>query len=262
MSWITGAEWGYKIRSAITPMPLPAKNLYFHHTVTPVTSDSKADTRTVQSSVWTKYSAIPYNGLVHPNGDILHGRYLNGKPALGAHTAGHNSDGLGLAAIGNYETIEPSKQLIGGLIEAGRLWVAEGLLVPNFGGGPHKNYYQTACCGKYLVAKLDYIIKEIKAGSAPAPIQPRGVPVAAFQTFNSNITLDNEGRGYVDVYHQQGVDPLIAVAQGNGTDNKKGYPNVGTPVFLTAGFNGTFVRVTVVGGKPKSGFGIKVLMGW
>ena len=106
---------------------------------------------------------------------------------------------------------------------------------------------------------VDYIVA--KMGSPTPPI--KGIDVTVFQTFNSTISADADGRGYVDVYHNKGADPTVSIAQTNGNDPKtQGYPQIGTPVFLTAGFSGAFVRVTVVGAKPKSQFGFKLLCGW
>lgn len=95
-----------------TGLPAPKKVLqatnvlkdtfFFHHTVTPVSDQPFADLRRVTN--YGKYSDIPYNVLTHPKliGDALMGRFLNGVPALGAHTGGQNTRGHGLARIGNY----------------------------------------------------------------------------------------------------------------------------------------------------------------
>jgi hypothetical protein len=264
MSWVTPKEWGSKPRRPqdIVAMKLPAKNLYFHHTVTPVTTDAKKDTRTVEQSVYIKYIAIPYSGLIHPDGTILQGRYKDGHPALGAHTAGHNSDGLGLAAIGNYETTRPSEALIQGMIEAGRAWIKSGDLDPNFKGIPHSDVYKTACCGKYLKEKIPYIVEQIKKGGTIIPPSTGGVTVVNFKKYDASVSTDKDGNGYVDVWHDLGKDPTIVLSEVNGGIDKGGYPQIGDPTLMTASYEGKRVRVTVVGAKPGVGFGVKVLLGY
>lgn len=265
MGWVTPVQWGSKPRRPqdIIAMKLPAKNLYFHHTVTPVTNDAKADTRTVERSVYNKYIAIPYSGLVHPDGTILQGRYKDGRPALGAHTAGHNSDGLGLSAIGNYETTRPSDTLIQGMIEAGRAWVASGDLDPNFKGIPHSDVYQTVCCGKYLKEKIGYIVEQIKKGGTISPPSTGGIIVNKFLSFRGDLKLDKDGNGYTDVWHSEGRDPLVAIPTINGNNpGKEGYPKIGDPALLISFYDGNKIKVTCVGGMPNGGFGFQLLAGW
>lgn len=265
MGWVTPVQWGSKPRRPqdIVAMKLPAKNLYFHHTVTGVTSDAKADTRTVEKSVYNKYIAIPYSGLVHPDGTILQGRYLNGRPALGAHTAGHNSDGLGLAAIGNYETTRPSEALIQGMIEAGRAWIKSGDLDPNFKGIPHSDVYQTQCCGKYLKEKIGYIVEQIKKGGTVTPPPAGGTIVSKQLVFSGTLKLDKDGNGYSDVYHSEGKDPIFSVAVINGNNpGKEGYPKIANPALLTSHYDGNTIKVTCLGGVPLGGFGFKVQASW
>lgn len=260
MGWVTGRHWGYKPRRPqdIKPMKLPVKNLYLHHTVTPVSADPLADTRRVQQLVYNQYSAIPYNGLVHPDGTILQGRYYGDRPALGAHTLGHNSDGLGLAAIGNYQTNPVTEQLLEGIVRAIRLWVQDGFLSPDYKLIPHRDVFETACCGRYLIDKIGYIYQQI---NQTTPAISTGVQVNRIFSYETTLSTDSNGNGYVDVYHSQGLDPNIAIAQANGGIGKSGYPAY-TPRFWTAAYDNSFVRVTAVGGQPNSSFGVKLLAGW
>lgn len=261
MDWITPPEWGSKPKSPekIVSMVLPAQNLYFHHTVTGVTSDPSKDTRAVEQLTRDKYIAIPYSGLAHPLGTTLQGRYKNGRPALGAHTAGLNSHGLGLAGIGNYEINRPSAELISAMIEIGRDWVRTGELIPNFGGGPHKNFSPTVCCGRYLIEKIPYIVEQIKFAVPEKP--PEGKLVMRSLDFQASVKTDDQGNGYVDVYHGQGSDPIASFCQANGGISQGRYPEY-TPLFWTAGNDNSFVRVTIVKTKPNSSFTFNIKMDW
>ena len=87
MAWYQRGEWEAPApKAALQSMRLPVSKVYLHHTVTRITEDSKADMRRVTD--YSKYIDVPYTVVVHPNGDIFTGRYLNGVPALGAHTGG------------------------------------------------------------------------------------------------------------------------------------------------------------------------------
>lgn len=255
---------------ALEAMPkVPVDTVVLHHTATPASSDGAKDMRNIEAGEQARgYTTVAYHEVGHPDGQVYEGRGIKNK---GAATFGRNSDTVAYCLIGNFQNIDPTDAALESCAQRLAQWVRDGKVTRNFKLAPHSDFFATACCGSKLKPRIAGIRARVSAILDNGPVinpNPGGATstnrgtIMKQQSFTASVTLDNDGRGYVDVYHQQGSDPLIAIAQANGTDNKKGYPNVGTPVFLTAGFGGTFVRVTVVGGKPKSGFGIKVLMGW
>ena len=76
--------------------------------------------------------------------------------------------------------------------------------------------------------------------------------------------LDDQGNGYVDIWHGEGRDPVsVQTTIVGGFALKQGsYPQIGKPTLLKAWYNGNQIRITVVGGVPRGGFGIDVLASW
>src|SRR6478736_5138999 len=63
-----------------------------------------------QSRGW---SDVGYNFLVDRFGRIWEGRYGGvDRPVVGAHTLGYNDDAFAMSAIGNYETAQPSQEML------------------------------------------------------------------------------------------------------------------------------------------------------
>jgi len=106
-----------------------------------------------------------------------------------------------------------------------------------------------------------YIVTQMGVGTVPVPpTSPKGVPVNTFRKYYQEIGIDNNGNGYTDVVHGMGRDPQIALVQANGGFSKN-YPD-SAPVFWTASYDNSFVRVTAKNAKPGMKFGINILMGW
>lgn len=145
---------------------------------------------------------------------------------------------------------------VGATVFSDRDWVSYTGIVGHQHAPDNKN-------GHWDPGALDvpYIVS--KMGGSTAPSTSKGITVNTFKAYNSTITLDKDGNGYVDVVHNTGKDPVISLAQANGNDPaKEGYPKTGNITFLTSGYAGKYVRVTVVAGKPYASFGIKTLLAW
>jgi hypothetical protein len=257
-SVISRVEWNAD-KVALEPMPLvPVKTVVLHHTATTASSDGAKDMRNIEAGEQARgYTTVAYHEVGHPNGLVYEGRGVTHK---GAATLGRNSDTLAYSFIGNFQTEQPTAIALEACAQRLAEWVRQGRATKDFKLKPHSDFFATACCGTNLKPKIssirsrvDEILKENK---------PQGVPVASFETYSASVGVDDQGRGYVDVYHSKGADPKIAIATVNGTDNKNGYPQIGEPVFATASFQGAFVRVTVLGATPRASFGFKLLMGW
>lgn len=174
MAWYQRNEWGAKApKKALQSMQLPVSAVFLHHTVTRVSDDSIGDMQRVTN--YAAYIDVPYNVVVHPNGDIFTGRYLNGVPALGAHTGGHNARSLGLALIGNYVNSQPSEAAIASLAHVLNSWVAKGYITRTFTFKAHKDApYATACAGTNLIDQMAKILKDaaLPSGSyTPTPVK-------------------------------------------------------------------------------------------
>lgn len=163
MAWYQRNEWGAPApKKALQSMQLPVSTVFLHHTVTPVSADPKADMRKVTD--YSKYVDVPYNVVVHPDGTILTGRYLNGVPALGAHTGGHNATSLGVALLGRYDQgVSPSDAAIESLARVLNAFGEKGFITKTFQFKAHQDApYATACCGKNLKAQIANILSKSK----------------------------------------------------------------------------------------------------
>lgn len=258
---ISRSQWGAD-NVVLERMPKrPVNTVFLHHTAIKFSGDGAKDMRNIEAGEQSQgYSTVAYHEVGMPDGRVYEGR---GVKHLGAATKNNNSTSLAYCLQGNFQTDIPSMVALEACAQRLAQWVRDGAVTKDFVLRSHSDVFATACCGKNLkphIAGIRERVDHILAGGNPAG--PEGVIVTKFLVFDTSVGTDNEGRGYVDVYHGQGVDPRVSVAQVNGTNNKPTYPDLGEPVFFTAGFEGNFVRVTVVGAKPKKGFGIKVLMGW
>lgn len=199
MAWYQRGEWEAPApKAALQSMRLPVSKVYLHHTVTRITEDSKADMRRVTD--YSKYIDVPYTVVVHPNGDIFTGRYLNGVPALGAHTGGHNSEGLGLAAIGNYVSEVPGDTLLESLAHVLTAWVEKGFITRTFQLIGHQDApYATACPGTQLKAQIARILGAATIGlgnvsPTPAPVpQVPQIPVNNYPAFPAYLRKGSKG---------------------------------------------------------------------
>lgn len=195
--YILRESWGAPApKHALQPMPkLPVSDVFLHHTVTSVTDDPRADMRRVTN--YGEYSDVPYTDLVHPLGVALQGRYLNGRPALGAHTSKNNSISLGVAAIGNYVGQVPTPVMVEAIARVIERWVRNGWLTPVFRLRSHHEVYATACVGLKLreqIAHIYGVTQGLITGVTPPPApvvvpQPTQPPLNSAPAFPVLLTL-------------------------------------------------------------------------
>lgn len=114
------AQWGAdeRIREQGNPLYGVIKGGFVHHTVN--ANDYTADevpaiirsvyAYHVKSRGWRD---IGYNFLVDRFGRIWEGRYGGiDRPVIGAHTSGYNDESFAMAAIGNFETAQPTAEML------------------------------------------------------------------------------------------------------------------------------------------------------
>jgi hypothetical protein len=127
----------------------------------------------VQSRGW---SDIGYNFLVDRFGRIWEGRYGGvDRPVVGAHTLGYNDNAFAASAIGNYETVRPSRAMVraygalfawklslhGVTASDGRQYVTSRYFKAING---HRDADSTACPGIYLYNRIPRI-RELAAAA-------------------------------------------------------------------------------------------------
>lgn len=148
---------------------LPVGKIFIHHTVSEVTGDFAADLNGLDRS------GIPYTLMVYPDGQVAEGRVVDGEPALGAHTKGHNSTSIAISLIGNYEEDEVPDAMIAGINEAIAYAKAKGWVTADAEIIPHRDVRATACPGANTIERWGEI------GGAFVPVEPQPQPPATGQ---------------------------------------------------------------------------------
>lgn len=174
MAWLQRNEWDAPAPKAqLQRMALPVSKVFLHHTVTSVSDDPIADFKKVTN--YSKYIDVPYTVMVHPDGTIATGRYLNGVPALGAHTGGHNTTSLGVALLGRYDQdVQPTDAAIESIATVLNAFAQQGFITKSFQFKSHSDApYATACCGTNLKAQISAIISKtniVESVFVPQPV--------------------------------------------------------------------------------------------
>lgn len=135
----------------------------------------------VKSRGW---SDIGYNFLVDRFGRIWEGRFGGiDKPVVGAHTLGYNDYAFAMSAIGNFELVQPSAEMIAayGQLFAWKLSLhgvnpastAQTVGKKVFAAiNGHRDAGSTACPGKHLYAKIPAIRAAAAGATQSSPVTP------------------------------------------------------------------------------------------
>lgn len=212
---IPRSEWGARHDRGAGPAPLPASEVWLHHSVTiapdlvPPFDDDYAAIRTLEQIGENRFGrGISYTFPITPAGLIFEGHGIDRR---GAHTAGHNTAGRAICFVGNYETHEPTEAQIdaaGWLLAHGFLsgwWKAAKLK------GGHRDVKVTSCPGRHAyaaMARIDAAAARHARGAGtlpPAPV-PAPAPSGGRVTVNVSIPLLRQGdRGP----HVEGLQGLL-----------------------------------------------------
>ncbi|MFN8107642.1 MAG: FG-GAP-like repeat-containing protein [Nocardioidaceae bacterium] len=195
------AQWGAneKMRDASSLRYGTIQTSFVHHTVN-ANNYSEADVPALLRGIYayhTKsrgWSDIGYNFLVDRFGRIWEGRYGGiAKSPVGAHTLGYNEVSFAMSAIGNFETAQPSQQIIDAFA-ALFAWKLSMYNIPANATGlrvkgktfqainGHRDAGSTDCPGKYLYAQLPQIrtlATAIQNGNQAPPVVP-AMPTVPF----------------------------------------------------------------------------------
>lgn len=121
MRIVSRAEWGAVYPRGFASAPLPATELWLHHSVTgapPVTATFEQDVeavRTLERIGQNRFGGgISYTFVVTPSGRVFEG---HGVDRRGAHTGGRNSISRAICLIGNYDTATPGGPMLDSVAE-------------------------------------------------------------------------------------------------------------------------------------------------
>lgn len=164
---IPRAEWGATEDNGAGPAPLPALEVWLHHSVTiapdllPPFDDDYAAIRTLEQIGESRFGrGMSYTFPITPAGLIFEGHSVDRK---GSHTANRNSVARGIVLVGNYETTRPTEaqlDAVAWLLVHG--WLAGWWIAAALAGG-HRDLKQTACPGQHAYDAMPEIDRRAKA---------------------------------------------------------------------------------------------------
>lgn len=158
MKLYSRAEWGAKCGDGAGPAPVPAAEVWLHHSETrppPVDATEFADFATMRELErigQSRFGAgISYTFAVMPSGRVMHG---HGPARQGTHTLGHNTRGRGVVLVGDYQITPPGPAMLRSLEQllvegaARGWWQRAGL------AGGHRDVRATVCPGDQAYARI------------------------------------------------------------------------------------------------------------
>lgn len=257
-SVVSRAGWGANegMRCSNPDYTEPTKALTLHHTAgnnnyTP--AEAAAQVRGIfkyhaQTLGWCD---MGYNVLVDKYGTIYEGRYGGlERGVMGAHVGGFNSNTWGISMIGNYETAQPSAEMLNsvtsiaawkaaqsGFDPSGTVSLRSGgfsnaryaagttATVPTFHG--HSDLHYTACPGGYVISRWDEIRNATKTkydaiSSGGAISEPSTGDTSAPVLGGNGSNAGNE---------QSGTNDLAAVLPGLSSIAERGANQQGSSDF-------------------------------
>ncbi|MCE7008721.1 N-acetylmuramoyl-L-alanine amidase [Kibdelosporangium philippinense] len=161
MRVILRAEWGSRHDNGSGSAPLPASEVWLHHSVTSspgpnVTFEhDAARIRTIEAIGESRFgTGMSYTWLITESGRVFEGHSVG---RLGTHTGGRNSRARAICFVGNYDNLRPSNaQLTAAawlLQEAKRRgWITAARL-----NGGHRDVKATGCPGRHAYAAIGHI---------------------------------------------------------------------------------------------------------
>lgn len=197
---ISRQEWGARHGAGFGPAPLPAREVWLHHSVTvapdllPPFDDEHAAMRVLEDIGQRKFGGgVSYTFAIMPTGRIYEG---HGVGRQGAHTKDRNSFARGIVLVGNYDVAEPTAaQLTAAaalLLHGERVgWWTTATLA---GGHRQAPGASTVCPGRHAMAAIDDIhdrAADLATGEhlTPAPTHPGDPDMRAIREPNGTIWL-------------------------------------------------------------------------
>lgn len=153
---VTRREWGAQYRDGFGYAPIPAREVWLHHTAGPARNGSGIIRELERVGQRRFGGGMSYPFLVTPDGTPYEGLSIDRQ---GAHTGGRNDISRAICVVGNYENrylTDAQFQTIVDLLREGakRGWWVE----PQLTGG-HRDLKATACPGDHAYNVIGQINK-------------------------------------------------------------------------------------------------------
>lgn len=177
---ITRAEWGARHDNGSGYRPLPATQVWLHHSVTtapdltPPFDDDYAAIRALEQVGEDRFGrGISYTWPITPAGLVFEGHSVD---RVGSHTANRNTVACAICFVGNYDAATPTAaQLRSAAWLLQRAHRAGWIDAPRLDGG-HRDLKATACPGLHAYAAIPEINRLAAGPPVPeedtVPVEP------------------------------------------------------------------------------------------
>lgn len=200
---VSRAQWGARYARGFGPAPLPAQEVWLHHSVTAAPPDDSAREiaamHVLEDIGQDRFGGgISYTFAVMPSGRVYEG---HGVDREGAHTANRNSIARAIVLVGNYDeqrVTDAQIHAIAALLQHGRRhgwWRNQRL----DGGHQQAPGAQTACPGRNAMAvigRINLLAGGIPVGDIPGEDEE---DMARFLKGDSNTPIPGSDNTYGDV---------------------------------------------------------------
>ncbi|MCT2587988.1 N-acetylmuramoyl-L-alanine amidase [Actinophytocola sp. S1-96] len=211
MKIISRPRWGARHERGFGPAPLPASEVWLHHSVTiapdlayvdanrdGVDDDEARAMRTLEAIGEQRFGrGISYTFAVMPSGRVYEG---HGVDRIGAHTGGRNSISRAIVLVGDftrYALTEAQLRAVAALLQHGHAagWWRRARLN---GGHQQAPGASTACPGRYAMSAIPRI-NRLAAGPPVDQTPGEDDDVIRFMKGDSRAPLPGDGGTYGDV---------------------------------------------------------------
>jgi N-acetylmuramoyl-L-alanine amidase len=220
LSIISRARWGARYERGFGPAPLPASEVWLHHSVTSAPSADlareAAAMRVLEDIGEQRFGrGISYTFAVMPSGRIYEG---HGVDRVGAHTANRNTIARAIVLVGNYEAqqvTDAQVHAVAALLQHGQSsgWWRQARLN---GGHRQAPGAQTACPGRNAMAvipRINQLAAGAPVGAVPAPPADEEEDMFKFMKGDSRTPIPGSGNTFGDVvFKVEYVHDFAAIA--------------------------------------------------
>jgi N-acetylmuramoyl-L-alanine amidase-like protein len=176
---ITRAQWRAEHAAGFGPAPMPAREVWLHHSATSAGAPGSSlaidilSVRLLETIGQQRFGGgISYTFAVTPSGRVFEG---TGPARLGSHTRGHNTIGRAIVLVGNYDLHEPAPGQLHAVAQLLTFGHAQGWWIRPALDGGHRDASgaSTDCPGRFAEAHVRDINRDAAGqGAGPAREEP------------------------------------------------------------------------------------------
>jgi hypothetical protein len=169
-------QWGARYTAGDGPAPLPAREVWLHHSVTAApAADAPEDAdvaavRELERIGEDRFGAgISYTHVIAPSGRVFEGHPIDRR---GTHTGGRNSTSRGICWLGNYQDTEPTEAMVAATVALLQHGHAAGWWQRQTLAGGHRDVKATACPGTRAYRLIPDINRRAAGDAMPDQTAP------------------------------------------------------------------------------------------